>query len=102
MRKVVTKSMPRGEVSTQVSKLVPRSLTYDCRTCRARHIAGNVWQHSGLAGGIEVESRGKDATLAPIRNAPPLPTANEGIAGLITTYLRLLGPATPIEVAKYL
>lgn len=101
-REVVHSSMPRGEVSTQVSALVPRELTYDCRSCGARHIAGNVWQHSGLAGGIEVESRGKDATLAPIKDAPPLPTANEGIGGLITTYLRLLGPATPAVVAKYL
>jgi hypothetical protein len=101
-REVVTSSMPRGEVSTEVSKRVPRSLTYDCRSCGARHIAGNVWQHSGLAGGIQVESRGKDATLGPIKNAPPMPTANEGIADLIATYLRLLGPATPAEVAKYL
>jgi hypothetical protein len=101
-REVVHSSMPRGEVSTQVSKRVPSELTYDCRTCAARHIAGNVWQHSGLAGGIEVESRGRDATLGPIRNAPPMPTENEGIKTLITTYLRLLGPATPVEVAKYL
>ena len=101
-RAVVTGSMPRGEVSTEVSKRVPRSLTYDCRTCKARHIAGNVWQHSGLAGGVQVESRGRDATLGPIKNAPPQPTANEGIADLIATYLRLLGPATPAEVAKYL
>ena len=101
-REVVTASMPRGEASARVSALVPRELTYDCRACAARHIAGNVWQHSGLAGGIEVESRGKDATLAPIRDAPPLPTANAGIGGLITTYLRLLGPATPAAVAKYL
>ena len=101
-REVVKTSMPRGEVSTEVSKRVPRALTYDCKTCGARHIAGNVWQHSGLAGGIEVESRGKDATLAPIRNAPPLPAGNEGITDLIATYLRLLGPATPMEVAKYL
>src|SRR5919107_494345 len=48
MRKVVTRSMPRGEVSTEVSKLVPKSLTYDCRSCHARHIAGNVWQHASL------------------------------------------------------
>src|SRR4051794_6807505 len=101
MREVVTRSMPRGEVSTEVSKRVPESLTYDCRTCRARHIAGNVWQHSGLAGGVQVESRGRDATLGPIRNWPGVPTENDGIDKLINLYLRLLGPATPVEVAKY-
>ncbi|WP_233413738.1 DNA glycosylase AlkZ-like family protein [Nucisporomicrobium flavum] len=101
-REVVTRSMPRGEASTEVSRRVPRELTYDCRTCRARHIAGNVWQVAGLAGGVQVESRGKDATLGPIRNAPPQPAANEGIEQLILTYLRFLGPAGPAEVAKYL
>jgi hypothetical protein len=101
MREVVTRSMPRGEVSTEVSKRVPRSLTYDCRSCKARHIAGNVWQHSGLAGGVQVESRGKDATLGPIKDWPGVPSENEGIDKLIDVYLRLLGPATPVEVAKY-
>ena len=101
-RDVVQDSMPRGEDSTQVSKRVPRELTYECRSCGARHIAGNVWQHSGLAGGIEVESRGRDAMLAPIPDAPPQPTENEGVGDLIGAYLRLLGPATPAEVAKYL
>jgi hypothetical protein len=99
---VVTSSMPRGEASRLISARVPRELTYDCRTCKARHIAGNVWQHSGLAGGVEVESRGKDASLGPIRNLPGPPEQNEGVDRLITTYLRLLGPATPAEVAKYL
>lgn len=101
-RRVVTRSMPRGEVSTEVSALVPGELTYDCRTCKARHIAGNVWQHSGLAGGVQVESRGKDAMLGPIAKLPGPPTANAGVDALIGTYLRLLGPATPVEVAKYL
>lgn len=101
-REVLHGPMPRGEVSTEVSKRVPRSLTYDCRTCKARHIAGNVWQHSGLAGGVEVVSRGKDAMLAPIKNAPPQPKKNSGVGDLITTYLRFFGPATPVEVGKYL
>ncbi|WP_433307324.1 DNA glycosylase AlkZ-like family protein [Actinoplanes sp. CA-030573] len=101
-REVVTDSMPRGEVSTQVSKRVPRELTYQCRSCGARHIAGNVWQHPGLAGGVEVESRGREAMLGPIPDAPPQPSENDGIEQLITTYLRLLGPATPAEVGKYL
>jgi hypothetical protein len=100
-REVVTRSMPRGEASTEVSARVPRELTYDCRTCKARHIAGNVWQHSGLAGAIEVQARGKEAMLGPIKKLPGPPTENKGIERLITTYLRLLGPATPTEVAKY-
>ena len=101
MRKVVTKSIPRGEASTEVSKLVPKELTYDCRSCGARHIAGNVWQHAGLAGGVRVESRGKDATLGPIKRWPGVPVKNVGVERLITLYLRMLGPATPTEVAKY-
>jgi hypothetical protein len=101
-REVLTGSMSRGEVSTEVSARVPKALTYECRSCKARHIAGNVWQHSGLAGAVEVQSRGKDATLGPIKNLPGPPTANDGIEGLLTTYLRLLGPATPVEAAKYL
>lgn len=101
-REVLTSPMPRGEVSAEVSKRVPSSLTYDCRACRARHITGNVWQHSGLAGGVEVRSRGKDAMLGPIEGAPPMPTASAGVADLIATYLRLLGPATPAEMGKYL
>jgi hypothetical protein len=101
-REVVTASMPRGEASTEVSKRVPKELTYDCRGCGSRHIAGNVWQHSGLAGGVQVEARGRDATLGPIPDAPPQPSENEGIGELIKTYLRFLGPASPADVAKYL
>jgi hypothetical protein len=100
-RQVVTSSMPRGEVSTQVSKLVPPELTYFCRSCDAQHIAGNVWQHAGLAGGIQVEARGKDATLGPIKDWPGVPERNDGFDRLIRLYLRMLGPAGPLEVGKY-
>jgi hypothetical protein len=99
-REVVREPMPRGVASTEVSKRVPRELTFDCKACKARHIAGNVWQQSGLAGGVQVLSRGRDAMLGPL--STPLPEANRGIAELITTYLRFLGPAGPAEVAKYL
>jgi hypothetical protein len=102
MQAVVTGSMPRGEVSTQVSARVPTSVTYDCRTCKARHISGALWQHAGLAGGVFVESRGSGATLAPIDGWPGVPKQAEGTGELITTYLRLLGPATPNEAASYL
>jgi hypothetical protein len=101
-RAVLTGPMPRGQASTEVSRRVPVELTYQCGPCKARHVAGNVWQHAGLAGGVEVLSRGRDAMLGPIPQAPPIPAANRGIERLIETYLRFLGPAGPAEVAKYL
>ncbi|GAA4921523.1 DNA glycosylase AlkZ-like family protein [Actinoplanes utahensis] len=102
LRAVVTEPIPRGRASTEVSARVPAELTYDCRSCGARHISGSVWQHAGLAGGVEVLARGKDAMLGPIPAAPPSPSVNEGVDRLIETYLRLLGPAGPAEVARYL
>jgi hypothetical protein len=101
-REVLTRSMARGEVSTQVSKRVPKELTYECRSCKARHVGGNIWQVAGLAGGVQVEARGREATLGPIPDAPPIPSSNVGMADLIETYLRFHGPAGPAEVAKYL
>jgi len=102
LRAVVTAPIPRGQASTEVSARVPAALTYDCRSCGARHISGSMWQHAGLAGGVEVLARGKDAMLGPIPDAPATPSANTGIDRLIETCLRLLGPAGPAEVAKYL
>lgn len=102
LRAVVTGEIPKGRASTEVSRRVPVEVTYDCRPCAARHVAGNVWQQAGLAGGVEVLSRGRDAALGPIPDAAPIPSANAGIDRLIETYLRLLGPAGPAEVARYL
>ena len=101
-RAVVTGPMPRGQASTEVSARVPAELVYDCKPCGARHIAGTVWQHAGLAGGVEVLSRGRDAMLGPLPDRPPVPATNRGIGRLIETYLRFLGPAGPAEVARYL
>ena len=102
LRAVVTAPIPKGQASTEVSARVPAELTYDCRSCGARHISGSMWQHAGLAGGVEVLARGKEAMLGPIPEAPPSPSVNAGVDPLIETYLRLLGPAGPAEVAKYL
>jgi hypothetical protein len=101
-RSAVTSSMPRGEVSTRVSALVPASLTYDCGACGARHIAGTIFQSAGLPGGVFVESRGSGATLAPIADWPGVPDAARGTDALLTTYLRLLGPAGMADAAGYL
>src|SRR5918999_2226362 len=102
LRAVVTAPMNKGDVSTGVSARVPKALTYWCQSCQAQHISGELFQQAGLAGGVRVEPRGRGTTLAPIAPRPALPAASAGIETLVETYLRLLGPAGPAEVADFL
>jgi hypothetical protein len=101
-RSVVTAPTRRGEVSTAVSSLVPPSLTYCCPTCSAQHISGSLFQQAGLAGGVRLVVSGSATSLAPIAGWAGVPAAAAGTDRLIAAYLRLLGPATPADAAKYL
>ncbi|MFF3691243.1 winged helix DNA-binding domain-containing protein [Streptomyces sp. NPDC002187] len=101
-REVVTAPMLKGEVSTAVSRLVPVSLTFWCDACGAQHISGLLFQQAGLFGGIRVDAAGGRTLLAPLEQRFPVPSTAAGTDGLVRAYLRLLGPATPADVAKFL
>lgn len=102
LQDVVTAPLPKGEVSRQVSARVPASLTYDCRSCAARHISGGLLQQAGLAGGVEVDPDAGSTRLAPLPERPAVPPESGDVSALVRTYLRFLGPAGPAEVAEYL
>jgi hypothetical protein len=102
MRDVVTEPMPKGAVSTAVSARVPESLTYWCRACAAQHISGGLFQQVGVLAGVGLDRSRGDTWLAPVPGWPGVPTQAAGTADLIAAYLRLLGPATPAEAAKFL
>lgn len=101
-REVVTTAMPKGEVSTGVSARVPAAVTYDCVPCGARHISGSLFQQSGLAGGVRLEARGSTTTVLPLDDPPDIPAQAAGTESLVIAYLRLHGPATPGDAAKFL
>jgi hypothetical protein len=101
MHDVVRAPMAKGDVSTGVSARVPASLTYWCKPCQAQHISGGLFQQVGLAAGVRVEPAG-GTTLAPIDGWPGVPVEAAGTDAFLATYLRLLGPATPAEAAKFL
>ncbi|MFI5912777.1 DNA glycosylase AlkZ-like family protein [Dactylosporangium sp. NPDC051541] len=102
MRKVVRKPTAKGDVSRAVSDLVPPELTYDCKACGARHISGGLFQLAGLGGGVRLDEDAAKTVLAPIEPWPKQPAKASGTANFIRGYLRLLGPATQGDVAKYL
>jgi Winged helix DNA-binding domain len=102
MREVVTGPMTKGDVSSGVSARVPASLTYDCPVCKARHISGGLFQQVGIAAGVRLELSGSTTMVAPIDDRYRVPAASAGATSFARTYLRLLGPAGPSDVAKFL
>lgn len=100
-RAVVTEPMPKGEVSTEVSARVDPKLLLDCKPCDARHISGALFQLAGLAGGVGLRVEGSSTVIEPLADRGRTPTETAGLDHLIRTYLRLLGPATSAEVAKF-
>ncbi|GAA3242584.1 DNA glycosylase AlkZ-like family protein [Dactylosporangium siamense] len=98
---VVTGPTAKGDASRGVSDRVPEALTYDCGPCRARHVSGSLFQQAGLAGGVQLDEDAPSSVLLPVGGLS-IPAGPGDPSGLIRAYLRLLGPATPADVAKYL
>lgn len=109
MRMLVTSPTVKGDLSTDLTAAVAREHTVDCRPCGARHVNESLFRLAPLFGGLELEP----ATSPPVlRRIPGWPRRVAGFAAdpggapehlqPIRAYLRLLGPATPAEVAGFL
>ncbi|MDG6102804.1 AlkZ family DNA glycosylase [Dactylosporangium aurantiacum] len=101
---VVTGPTSKGDASRGVSDRVPDALTYYCGPCKAQHISGAIFQQAGLAGGVQLDETAATTVLLPVDGGSGpvgVPDGPGDPSGLIHAYLRLLGPATPGDVAKY-
>jgi hypothetical protein len=100
-RAVVGAPMPKGEVSTAVTARIDPKLSLDCKPCGTRHISGALFQLAGLPGGVGVRVDGSSTVIEPLPDRGTTPTEMAGLDTVIRAYLRLLGPATAAEVAKF-
>ncbi len=109
MRRLVTASMVKGDLSTALTEDLPDAYGIECRPCRATHVSESLFRIAAVFGGLELEP----ATSPPVlRRIPGWPRRPAGVAAdpaaapehlqVIRGCLRLLGPATPSEVAGFL
>ncbi|HYI57151.1 MAG TPA: crosslink repair DNA glycosylase YcaQ family protein [Microlunatus sp.] len=109
MRAAVSEPTVKGEVSTRVTQELPGDYAIHCRPCNADHVPESLFRMAALFGGLELAP----ATSPPVlRRIPGWPRRPAGVAAEpdrapehlqpIRGYLRLLGPATPAEVAGFL
>lgn len=102
MAGVVTAPMAKGEVSAEVTRLLPAGYIAWCRPCQAHHLGDQLMRVAGLHAGVRLVPGAERATLTPIGGWPGVPAQRQGTEALVRAYLQLAGPATPADVAAFL
>jgi hypothetical protein len=109
MRRLATKPTVKGDLSTRLTEQLPEAYGAWCRGCAATHVPESLFRLAAFFGGLELEA---DTSPPVLRRIPGWPRRPAGVAADPTAapdhlqpirgYLRLLGPATPAEVAGFL
>ncbi len=101
MRSVVTGPMVKGEVSARVADLLGPPYLRFCRPCDATHLYEMPFRLAVLRAGLELRAGTSPPVLEPLPGFRAAATAHRRHQ-VVRAYLRLLGPATPRNVAGYL
>ena len=101
MRSVVTSPMVKGEVSTRLTALLDDPYLRYCHPCAATHLYEMPFRLAALRAGLELQPGTSPPVLRPVPGLVPAPDVPARL-DVVRGYLRLLGPATPQQVAGYL
>jgi hypothetical protein len=101
MRAIVTKPTVKGDVSGRLAKLMPEPYLRFCRPCNVTHLYEMPFRLAAVRAGLELQLDTSPPVLQRITGFKRAAAPGERF-DLIRAYLRLLGPATPKDVADYL
>ncbi|MCX5064681.1 winged helix DNA-binding domain-containing protein [Micromonospora lupini] len=101
MRAIVTRPTVKGDVSGRLATVLPEPYQRFCRPCDATHIYEMPFRLAAARAGLELELDTSPPVLRRIVGFRRAATPGDRF-DLIRAYLRLLGPATPKQVADYL
>ena len=109
LRAIVTEPLVKGEVSGRLNGVLPPPYLRDCVPCGTRHVWEVPFRLGALYAGLELVPGTSPPVLRPV---PGWPRHQWGPAGdplaaperlqVVRAYLRLLGPASPKDVASFL
>jgi len=101
MAGVVDRPMTKGEVSTEVSAIIPDEYITWCRGCQAHHLGDQLMRVAALPAGLRLVPGATPATLEPIPGWKGVVHDQVGAEGLVRSYLQLYGPTAAPDVGAY-
>ena len=102
MRSIVTKPTVKGDLSGALNARLPEPYQRYCRPCDAIHLYEQPFRLSALRGGLELQPNTSPPVLQRIPGWRGMAADLEASLDPVRATLRLLGPATPKQVAAYL
>lgn len=107
MRSVVDRPTPKGEMSRQLTAVLPDHFLRFCKPCNAIHPYENSFRIAALQGGLELQAGTSPPIVQRIKGLRPnnfrhLGTEAAARFDVIRNHLRFYGPATPTQVASFL
>ncbi|WP_444951494.1 winged helix DNA-binding domain-containing protein [Micromonospora ureilytica] len=101
MRAIVTRPTVKGDVSGRLAAELPEPYLRSCRPCDATHLYEMPFRLAAVRAGLELQLDTSPPVLRRITGFRRASAPGDRF-DLIRAYLRLLGPATPKQVADYL
>ncbi|GAA4678701.1 crosslink repair DNA glycosylase YcaQ family protein [Pseudonocardia yuanmonensis] len=93
----------KGELSTEVTRIVPERLSPWCGPCGVHHVGEQLLRLAGLPAGARLRPSTKPVVLEAIPGWPGPPADDDaGPAPVVTAYLDLFAPASAADVAGFL
>jgi hypothetical protein len=102
MRAVVTEPTVKGDVSGALNELLPEPYLRHCRPCQSVHLYEQPFRLAALRAGLELTPGTSPPVLRRIPGWTGMASRVDPSLDPVRGVLRLLGPATPQQVAGYL
>ena len=101
MRDVAATPVVKGEMSTELHRRLPAPYQRWCRVCEAEHLYEQPFRLAALRGGLELQPGTSPPVLERITGWRGPAKRLDPALDPVRAVLRLLGPATPKQVAEY-
>ena len=101
MHSIVTTPTVKGEVSGRLTTVLDEPYLRFCRPCNTIHAYEMPFRLAAVRAGLELQPGTSPPVLERIPGFEPARSTPEHL-DVVRAYLRLLGPATPKQVADYL